>query len=232
MSKIKYSALVSDVRNKLNGSVLSKNRYGNYIRNKTTPVNPQTTAQQNARAALAANSQAWAGLTEAQRLSWRALAAELPFTDIFGDSKILAANSMYVKLNGNLQKVGESANALAPAKVAVPSISLTTLTATVTAGVFTQLSIEIDPAVYPSDFALAIYATPGINAGRNFVKNQFRFLGIGPAPVTGIVELTDLWNERFGSITVGQKVFIRVAYVSTLSGQQGIPVEITGISAA
>jgi hypothetical protein len=229
MSKIKFSALVSDVRNKLNGSVLSKNRYGNYIRNKTTPVNPQTTAQQNARAALAANSQAWAGLTEAQRLSWKALAAELPFTDIFGDSKILAANSLYVKLNGNLQKIGATAVSDAPAKVAVPSLEITTFGAIASMGVMDQLTAEISPATVQTGFEIAVYATPGIAPGRNFVKNQFRYLGIAPAPVAGTLGLEDLWNARFGSILEGQKVFIRLAFVSEDSGQQGIPVEAVSI---
>lgn len=229
MSKIKYSALVSDVRNKLNGSVLSKNRYGNYIRNKTTPVNPQTTAQQNARAALAANSQAWAGLTEAQRLSWKALAAELPFTDIFGDSKILAANALYNKLNGNLEKIGTASVPSAPAKIAVPSVNLTQITVTQTAGAVTALDVTVDPATIPEGFELVIYGTPAIGAGRNFVKNQFRFLGVAPAPAAGVIDLEPLWNTRFGGADTNQKVFIRAALVSTSSGQQGIPVEIMGI---
>lgn len=228
MSKIKYSALVSDVRNKLNGSVLSKNRYGNYIRNKTTPVNPQTTAQQNARAQLAANTQAWAGLTEGQRLGWAALAATMPFTDIFGDSKILAANSMYVKLNGNLNKMGEAAVATAPEKVSVPAVFLTAITATQTANVITALTVTIDPATVPAGFGIAVYATPGIPAGRSFVKNQYRFLGAAPAPAVGVVDLEALWLARFGSVNAGQRIFVRMVMVSLDSGQQGISAEIVG----
>lgn len=228
MSKIKYSALVSDVRNKLNGSVLSKNRYGNYIRNKTTPVNPQTTAQQNARAQLAANSQAWAGLTQGQRLAWSALAKELPFTDIFGDSKILAGNSLYAKLNGNLNKMGELAVSDAPAKVSVPAVFLTAITATQTAGTITALNVTIDPATVPAGFEVAVYATPGIPAGRSFVKNEFRFLGVAPAPAVGVIDLEPLFNARFGSVVAGQRIFVRLALVSTDSGQQGIPGEIIG----
>ena len=42
MAKILTTAIVADIRNKLNGSVFSKNRYGAYVRTKVTPVNPQT----------------------------------------------------------------------------------------------------------------------------------------------------------------------------------------------
>lgn len=223
MSKIKYSALVSDVRNKLNGSVLSKNRFGNYIRNKTTPVNPQTTYQQNARALLAAMSQAWAGLTEAQRSGWRALAQSLPFTDIFGDSKVLTGQMLYSKLNVNLEKMGETAVANAPAKVAVPFIEAPLLVATQTASAMTVLDLSVLPATIPAGFEVAVYATPAINPGISFVKNQFRFIGVAPAPTTGDIDLLTLWNARFGTASPGQRVFVRIALVSTDSGQQGIP---------
>ena len=45
MAKVLFSALISDMRNKLNGSVFAKNRGGSYLRTKVTPVNPQTVAQ-------------------------------------------------------------------------------------------------------------------------------------------------------------------------------------------
>lgn len=228
MSKIKYSALVSDVRNKLNGSVMSKNRYGNYIRNKTTPVNPQTTAQQNARAQLASNSQAWAGLSQAQRQAWSSLAAELPFTDIFGDSKILAGNALFNKLNGNLNKIGELAISDAPAKVAVPAVFTTAVSAVQTAGAITTLDVTINPATVPAGFEVGVYATPGVSPGKSFVKNQFRFLGAAPAPAAGVIDLEPLWNSRYGTVTAGQRIFIRLSLISTNSGQQGIPAEIVG----
>ena len=223
MSKIKYSALVSDVRNKLNGSVLSKNRFGNYIRNKTTPVNPQTTFQQNARAVLSAMSQAWAGISEAQRNGWRALAQTMPFTDIFGDPKTLTGQMMYVKLNTNLEKIGQSAIADAPAKEAIPYIEVASVVATQTASALVSLDLTIDPATVPAGFAVAVYATPAVNPGINFVKNQFRFLGIAPAPAVGVIDLEPLWNARFGSAVDDQRVFVRIALVSETSGQQGIP---------
>lgn len=231
MSKIKYSALVSDVRNKLNGSVLSKNRFGNYIRNKTTPVNPQTSFQQNARAILSAMSQAWAGITQAQRNGWKALAQTLPFTDIFGDPKILTGQMMYVKLNSNLTKIGEDSIPDAPAKEAIPFIEATALDVAVTGSALTGLDMTINPGAVPAGFAVVVYATPAVNPGISFVKNQFRFIGVAPAPAAGVIDLEPLWNSRYGSAVAGQRVFVRVALVSTTSGQQGIPSQIEGVAA-
>lgn len=228
MAKIKFSALVSDMRNKLNGSVLSKNRYGSYMRNKVTPVNPQTSFQQNARAVLSALSSGFGDLTEPQRKGWRDLAQNLPFTDIFGDPKILDAKSLYVKLNANLQKVGESIINTAPVKVAVPSVELSNMNFTLDGGVLIQAEFEINPDTLPADTALVVYATPGLPAQRNFVKNQFRFIGTG-TPAAGEVDIVSIYRDRFGDPQQGTKVSLRVALVSTTTGQQSIPTEISAL---
>jgi hypothetical protein len=229
MAKIKFSALVSDVRNKLNGSVMSKNRYGSYMRNKTTPVNPQTTFQQNVRAQLAANSQAWGGLTEAQRSGWRALAAELPFTDIFGDSKILAGNSLYNKLNGNLNKIGEASISEAPVKISVPSLLTFSVAAVAAVDVLTSLNLTFTPTAIPAGYSLVVYATPGISPGRNFVKNQFRLVTAIAETTASPVNIFTAYSARFGAPAEDMKIFVRVALVSNDTGQQGIPLEAVAV---
>ncbi len=225
MAKIKFSALVSDMRNKLNGSVMSKNRYGSYMRNKTTPVNPQTTFQQNARSALAANSQAWGGLTEAQRNGWKALAQELPFTDIFGDPKTLTGNSLFCKLNGNLNKIEETTVSAPPLKVAVPATGAVTVAPTSAGGFLSGLTANTFLGAIPAGFSMVVFATPGISPGVSFVKNQFRLIGFFTTADLVPVDIFALYNTRFGTPAVGLKIFIRVALVSVDSGQQGLPSE-------
>src|SRR5437867_2761155 len=118
MAKLLFTAVVADMRNKLNGTVFSKNRYGAYARTKVTPVNPQSTAQQNQRNTLSTNSAAWRGLTEAQRQSWIDGAINFPTTDIFGNSKILSGQALYVKFNNNLASIGVAPIDTAPTPVA------------------------------------------------------------------------------------------------------------------
>lgn len=223
MAKIKYSALVSDMRNKLNGSVLSKNRYGSYMRNKVTPVNPQTTAQQEVRQRLGSLSSAWGGLTEAQRSSWRALAPSFPFTDIFGDQKELSGQVLFVKLNSNLMKIGDAINTAAPVKDSIPELFISSLVAEETAGALVGLDLTMSDTAIPVGYELAIYATPPVQPGKQFVKNLYRFIGSTAAITSGAFDAASLWNARFGAVSPGQKIFVRVALVSTASGQQGIP---------
>lgn len=232
MAKIKYSALVSEMRNKLNGSVLSKNRFGNYVRNKVTPVNPQSSFQQSTRAILSSLSQGWRGLTPAQRNGWIALAATLPFTDIFGDTKFLTGQNLFVKLNANLLKIGEAQIAAAPQLEDIPAVLAETLTATQSAGSLTALTVDVNVASLPAGFQLGVYAIPPVSDSINFVKNKFRFIGALSSVTAGAGNILALYTARFGAAAVaGQRINVRVALISETSGQQGIPSEVLDIVA-
>ena len=124
MAKIKYSALVSDMRNKLNGSVMSANRYGSYVRNKVTPVNPQSIYQQNARQVLSNLSSGYRNLDRSQISAWNSSGTNFPFTDIFGDVKHLSGQTLFVKLNANLLKVGKSQINVPPLPQSFPDLSI------------------------------------------------------------------------------------------------------------
>lgn len=70
MSKIKFGALLVDMRGKQGGTVYSRNKSGAYSKNKVTPINPKTSFQQAQRNALSARAQAWRGLNPDARRSW------------------------------------------------------------------------------------------------------------------------------------------------------------------
>lgn len=228
MARIKYSALVSDMRNKLNGSVLSKNRAGSYVRNKTTPVNPQTQFQQLQRQRLGALSTQWGSITQPQRQSWIASTSSFPYTDIFGDKKELDGKSLFIKLNSNLSNIGSPTILQAPASVGVPVFGVESALFTPGAFGLDDLTLNVSGTTVPAGFALAIYATSPIKPGVEFVKNKYRFLGVATA-TAGVVSATDLYNARFAStFPTGYGLHVRVALVSTTSGQQGVP---TGVKA-
>lgn len=218
MAKILTTAIVADIRNKLNGSVFSKNRYGGYVRTKVTPVNPQTIFQQLSRSLLSTNSQAWRGLTESQREAWIAAAANFPFTDIYGNTKILSGSALYVKFNTNLLRASGTPISDPPSPVALP----VTLAGALTAAAGTPaLSLAFDTTPVPADFALQVYATPNITPGRSFVKNQYRLVSTLAAAATSPANLLADYSDRFGNPVAGQKIFVKIAAVSLITGQLG-----------
>jgi hypothetical protein len=222
MAKILMTAIVADIRNKLNGSVFSKNRYGAYVRTKVTPVNPQSTAQQNTRNNLSTQSQAWRGLTESQRQAWIAAAADFPFTDIFGNTKILSGSALYVKLNNNLVNAGQAAISAPPSPVAIPALALNAINADESTGVVT---VAFTDTPVPAGFSIAIQTTGNVGPGKSFVKNLFRQVTYVPAAGSSPATITAEFAAVHGAPVAGQKIFVRAFLVSTDSGQAGIPVQ-------
>lgn len=230
MAKIKYSALVQEMRNKLNGSVLSKNRYGNYVRNKTTPVNPQTSFQQNQRARLSSVSQAWGGITTAQRMGFADLADNHPFTDIFGDQKRLDGKAMFAKLNLNLLSAGQATLTDAPVFSNTPFIAAENSTASVANGV----EVDLSEATVPAGYTMVFEATPPLPATINFVKNRYRSLGSAVAAAS-VADITTIYNDRFGAVAagdVGKVVHIRAFLVDNTTGQTSIATETAAVVAS
>lgn len=223
MAKVKYSALLESMRNKLNGSVASRNRYGNYWRNKTTPINRQTSFQNAVRAQFAANSSAWRSLTPAQREAWRAAAQDFPFTDVFGDQQFLSGNSLYLKLNQNLQNMGAGDKMWPPLPVAVENANFTNLSAT--GG--TIMATVTAPS--SASGVLMMYAAANISPGKSFVRNLYKFLGTiegSPTPVDITTQITD----RFGALTAGTNVWVKILVGDNTTGQQGQPVQMSAIA--
>jgi hypothetical protein len=219
--KTLFGAIIVDGRNKLNGHVMSKNRYGSYMRTKVTPVNPQTSYQMAKRQQLGNTSSSWRGLTQDERNSWINAAPNFPTTDIFGNPKILSGQALFVGLNGNLLDQGLPIINTAPTPVAIPTISSDGFSATESTGI--MLSTFTTTATSP-DFALKVYATPNITPGRQFIKNRLRFLGTFDPSINPIT-FGGQWANRFGSLVAGQKVFIQVNLVSAITGQMGVPVQ-------
>lgn len=226
MAKIKYSALVSDMRNKLNGSVMSKNRYGSYLRNKVTPVNPQTAFQQQARQSLGNLSSSFRELTAGQIKSWNGAGVNFPFTDIFGDIKHLTGQTLFVKLNANLEKVGSPRIMQPPLPTGFPEIALSDFEYNVDVDETGSAVFDILPAVIPAGYKLVVYATEGISRAVSFVKNRYRFIG-SFTPAGGNLDIFDAHTARFGVPLVGEVVHIRCALVSTTTGQQSVPLTIS-----
>lgn len=230
MAKVLFTAIVADMRNKLNGTVFSKNRYGAYTRTKVTPVNPQSTAQQLVRGRFGARSAAWRGLTESQRQSFIDGAPGFPVFDIFGNAKVLSGQALYNKFNLNLAQAGQAAITNCPAAVAIPSLVSLAIVPDADGNTFT---ITAGIAAVPAGFTAIINATPCYGQGISFVKNKFRFLKLVAA--AGDIDAASIYTEwvaQFGGLVAFQKVSCTMFLVSNDTGQAGVPFSATAIVAA
>lgn len=217
MTKVKYSALVSEMRNKLNGSVASRNRYGNYWRNKVTPVNPSTLPQQQARSRLVSRSQVWRTLSEEQRIAWGESAQNFPFVDIFGDQRIYSGQALYMKLNLNLIKIGEDSISTPP----LPGVVQNLQALSVTADDSGDVQIVVSSNSIPGGQSVYIWGAAGIGPGITFYKNRVRGLGQGTVG-SGQIDAGALFIARFGVLEAGTKLFAGVTVVNNETGQENV----------
>lgn len=214
--KIKFGMIVTEGRNKIGGHVLSRNRSGAYARTKVTPTNPQTSFQVNVRASIASLASGWRGLTAAQRDSWNAAVKDFTKTDIFGDKMVPSGFNLYMALNQNLYNVGVAAIAAPPVPAAVTSF--TSATIAIAKGAATAAATVA--ATIPATETVIMFATPGISAGRSYVKSDFR--KIGTFTTGTALDFAAMYVAKFGAIpAAGFKVFAKFVHVNETTGQAG-----------
>lgn len=229
--KAKFGAIVVDGRGKIGGHVASKNRAGSYFRTKVTPVNPQSGYQGNVRNLFTTLSQAWRGLTQAQRDAWNGAVSDYARTDIFGDLKNPTGFNLFQRLNNNLNSIGESTIDAPPLPESVGEVAATSLTAEDDT-VAESLSVELGAAV-PSDTTVKVFATAPQSPGKSFVKSEYRQIGTIAAAETSPVDILSDYTDRFGSVGAeGQKIFVKLLAINSNTGQAGTPSQVSAIVTA
>lgn len=214
--KIKFGAAVVDGRGKLGGHVFSKNRGGAYMRTKVTPSNPQTSFQVAQRALLASISQAWRALTEAQRLAWNSAVAGYATTNVFGDIINPTGANLHTRLNINTSLVGGSTLVLPPS----PTGIATPYDVTISADASTpEMLLNFGLATVPVGTELVVEATGQMSPGIYNANNQFRVIGTLAAGTATDEDISALYIAKFGGLTVGKKLFVRVKLISKTTGE-------------
>ena len=148
------------------------------------------------------------------------MTASFPFTDIFGNSKILSGSALFVKLDHNLVNALQPAIDDAPSPIAIPAIASVTLTATDTP----TFSMAFAPTPIPAAFRLMVFATPNVGPGKYFIKNLYRFIGTVAPAGTSPANLLTAYQAVFGNPVADQKIFVKAFLISQTTGQAGIPV--------
>ena len=183
------------------------------MRAKVTPLNPSTTAQQNARGILGALSTQWSQLTEAQRLSFNNAVQDFSRTDIFGDVRNPSGINLYVKLNANLINTGQAQITAAPAKEEIIFSAINTITMDVSGqtGSIALADESLDGAT------VLIFATPTLTNGTRFVKNRLRAIGFAEVN-SDLITFGSAYTSKFGAFALGANIVVGFRVI-TATGQ-------------
>ncbi len=209
MALYRPGPIVSEIRGSIGGSTFSRNAAGQYIRQRSNPVNPNTDRQQAVRTLLGAVAQRWSSVLDAaQRTAWDTYAAAVVMTNGLGDPVYLSGFQHYVRSNtarvlGTALPVDDG-----PTVLTLPPADQTL---DITANTVAQLNVTWTGTPFwaaQDDGVLLISQSKPVGLGRTFVGPPFRFtdsiLGNSVAPITSPQTTTTAWPLIEGQRMIGR----------------------------
>lgn len=215
----------------LAGQTASRNRFGQYLRTRATPVQPRTTAQMAVRSALTGLTQGWSSLSESERAAWVAWALVHPRTDSLGQSVNITGAQAYIGVNLGLSRASLATVAVPPSDSPTTPLTGIVVTATLLAlGGLDVLSAAWTPTPLAADEYIVVDMAPWTSAGVSFVGSWY-FIDKGLAASVSPLDVTSSAVTRFGVPLEGQRAWLR-ARVLRADGAMSVPVTGTALVTA
>ena len=187
------------------GITSSRNRYGQYVRTRATPVNPGSGSQGTVRGRMSVNAAAWRALTSGQIAGWESLGSQMVRTDALGQSYALNGFSAYVSVNNNNLAAGNAVVSDAPALITPSTVETVTITLT-----SSSFSIAYTPTPLGAGQRLFVYASPQRSAGRSY-ENDLRLVHVSAAAAASPANVLSAYTARFGAPVTGNRIFLAIA---------------------
>jgi len=176
MALVKYGGGIVQASGSIGGTTFARNRFGNYMRARTKPVNPQSARQVAARARIAFLSEEWSDtLTAAQRLAWEAYASAIAWTNRLGESVNLTGYNHFCRSNAAILSVGGTVVTDGPTTLSLPNSDPTFSVALSAAdGVTITFDDSLDWLDEVGGYLSLDLGTPQL-ASRNFFNGPWRY---------------------------------------------------------
>lgn len=177
--KIKFGGGIVDARGSIAGNTFSRNHYGAYVRARTSPINPNTAAQQLVRNSVAFLADMWAAtLTAAQRTSWNLYGSSVAMTDKLGATMYLTGYNHFIRSNILLKMSSLTLVSAGPVIFEIPAHD-PTFAITASEGT-QQISFVFDDTMAwanEDDAYMFKFQGSPQNAQRNFFDGPWRIIG-------------------------------------------------------
>lgn len=215
MAKIRLGVMVGEASGSLGSTTFSRNRYGTYVRLRAKPVQPTTFFNDTAKSFMSVATKIWQDLTDDQRQAWRTYALTHPITDRLGDKQVLDGHAVCTQLNLNILYCQGTTIEIPPTTAAPASLETLALTTDIGAGNF-EITYTPTPAGTNNTIWtwMAVVNSPGVQ----FIKNLYKLTDITPANQASPVDIQAQAVSRFGTLQVGQQVWVRVLVVDKVTG--------------
>lgn len=182
----------------------SRNRFGQYLRNRASPVQPRTPAQLAQRARMSTNAAGWRALTDAQRAGWLSLGTSISRNDALGQAYTLNGFMAYCSVNNNNLSAGQGIVSAAPAIVTPPDLLTATITLTAVA-----FSVAYTATPLAAGVQLFIFVSPQVSSGVSF-QADYRLLTVTAAAAASPANILAAYTAKFGVPVVGNRIFMKL----------------------
>ena len=209
---IKYGGGIVQMSGSIAGQVHARNRFGNYMRARTKPVNPNSDRQTGIRATMALLSEEWAdALNDAERTAWNSYAAAVPMTNKLGEVIHLTGFNHFIRSNIPRLEAVHAIVTAGPVVMALPSQDPTLAIAV--NGATNQITVTFDDTMdwcTEDDAFLWVHLATPQNPTRTFCDGPWRrnmFLeGVDPG---GIASPFGPAGINAWTFATGQRVFAK-----------------------
>lgn len=176
---VKYGGGIIQMSGSIGGQTYARNRFGNYVRARTKPINPNTARQQGVRAAMAYLTTRWADtLTIVQRTAWNLYGTNVAMKNRLAETVYLTGFNHYIRSNLINKQLALSIIDDGPTTFEVPAKDPTML---FTASMATQqISVVYDDTMdWANETGGYLHLFQGMpqNSQRNFFAGPWRFIG-------------------------------------------------------
>lgn len=101
MALVKYGGGIIQQSGSIAGNTFARNRFGNYVRARTKPINPKSSRQTTARTIIMYLAEYWrgVGMSDAKREAWETYANGVAWKNKLGETVKLTGFNMFIRAN-------------------------------------------------------------------------------------------------------------------------------------
>lgn len=181
MALIKFGGGVVQMSGSIAGTVYARNRFGNYARPRTKPVNPKSTRQVAIRTIMMYLAEQWreSPMSDVIRAAWQTYADSIAWTNRLGEQVTLTGANCFTQCNANRLMTGHPIKTAAPAALGLPAGDPLFDVQDLSEGTQDATVIFDDNFDWCSetDAYLALYMGKPVSASHNFFGGPWRYWG-------------------------------------------------------
>lgn len=208
MALVKYGGGIVQMSGSIGGTTFARNRFGNYARSRTTPVNPSSSFQSKMRLIMGFLVEFWnEELSDTERAQWATYAAAVSITNRLGDSVKCTAFNHFIRGNSLRLLLSHATIEAGPAVLTLPPTDPTYAVAASVASQLISVTFDntLDWAAAVDNFMICYQGRPQV-ATRNFFKGPYRYTGFkegAVSPPTSPFTVTPAFP-----LVLGQRVWV------------------------